>query len=176
MPPLSYRVNYNTFVRRSGLRTCALPTLVIGVSVFAASCGSSPLKPTTSQAVALTSIRYVRHYPVVAPGGFGPDLSISYPIPGDPYGRGESKGGTLLPDADGSFSDPQPSIYQIPVNTTFSVWIRNDSLGSAHAQVAQDIWINGTHLAPVVRADGEEQAIASIDANGVVTSDIAGHR
>lgn len=165
-----------TLMRRYlALRTRSRSILLMGVSVVAASCGSSPLKPTSSQAVALMSIRYVRHFPVVAPGGFGPDLMISYLIPGDPYGRRELSGGLMQPDPDGSFSDPHPSIYQIPVNTPFYVSIGDAPLGPGHLQVAQDIWINGTHLAPAVLANGDEQATATIDANGVVSSDVAVH-
>jgi hypothetical protein len=119
------------------------------VALGLAACGGRPGTP--SQTVELTSLRYVRSYPVVAQAP-NPTMHLSVKFAGDPFERSTDYVVSLTLDGEGAYSSPPAPTYPVPVDTTFGVSVIDEGVaqGGPYHQVASTIYVNGVPLVPTI--------------------------
>jgi hypothetical protein len=128
-------------------------------------CGG-PTEPKVEY-VTLTSVRYVRTRPAVAPTTFV-GLNFSIPRPTDAYNRPIMSGVGLRAVDDVTFVYDYPETFRIPVGYTCTFYVL-DAAVSPYS-IATDLFVNGTEI-HVEKAGDYEYGRFKVDASGRVYFD-----
>ena len=144
---------------RARLTAICIAVLVL---VPAAGCGG-PTRPSGGE-VTLTSVRYVRTRPVVAPEATV-SLYYSIPIPDDPYQRASMGAVNLRATDEVTFVYDYPDTFSVPADQRCSFWISDEAVSPYF--VATDIYVNGTAVS-VERAGNYEYGRFRVDEAGRV--------
>ena len=135
------------------------------VGIIATSCSpTTPSPPTTG--TQLTSLKYVRTRPVVAPVGEARVMMYSrMPNINDPLGRSQL-GGVPLRAVDAvTFVYDYPSGFYVPVDADCDFWVVDTAVSEYN--IARDLYVNDTRIR-VEQAGNYEYGHFKVDRRGRV--------